>query len=570
MKILLTTLHAKFVHASLALPCLAAYCEQHAGILPVIREFTINEQHHRVLQAIVTEEADVVAFSCYIWNVTATMRLAAELKQVRPQTFIVLGGPEVSYTTCYLLHDNPAIDCIVCGEGETTFAELAGLLHKYDGEVPPKPLLAELSGITCRIGDEIISAPSRRLLVDLDAIPSPFTAGLVDLAKPLIYYESSRGCPFSCAFCISSLEQGVRSFSMTRIESDLLFLMEQKVGTVKLVDRTFNYDAARADAIWGYILRQNTDANFHFEIAADLLTDANIELLRRAPAGQFQFEIGVQSTLNETLDQVGRRSNLERLFRNVARLRAETGVIIHLDLVAGLPGEDLDGFEGSLQKLLDAGPHHIQVELLKVLKGAPMRQIATEQCYAFSATPPYSILRTPWLTYEEIGRIDTISRLLDLYYNSAQFTTTLRVIAAAMPLAQFFTAFAAAWEIYPELNHLRPETVAERLRAFCCTQFKGKYPEIYDALRFDLCAAEYPPASLTGFFAEGPNQNRKERITEFSRRLAIPAGSRIRIFSTSFLHNYATEPWGTEPATLTFVYVSAPQQGLTVSIFTEL
>jgi anaerobic magnesium-protoporphyrin IX monomethyl ester cyclase len=296
------------------------------------------------------------------------------------------------------------------------------------------------------------------------------------------------------------------------------------------------------------------------------LTDANIELLRRVPVGQFQFEIGVQSTSTDTLDQVGRKSNLKRLFHNVARLRTETGIIIHLDLVAGLPGEDFPGFEKSFQKLLDARPHHIQVEPLKVLKGSPMRQLAAEKSYAFSATPPYTILRTPWLTYEEIGRIDTISRLLDLYYNSVRFPTTLRVVAAIMPLAEFFTTFAAAWEKEPHLDHLRPETLAERLRAFCFAQLQGNYAEIYDALRFDLCSAEYPPASLAVFFKDESKQMKKESTPELSRRLAIPAGSRIRTFSAEFLHNYSTEPWGTAPAVLTFVYASAPQRGLSVSI----
>ncbi len=402
MKILLATLHAKYVHNSLALPCLATACKGIAGVETVIREFTVNEPSHLVLRALVAEQADVAAFSCYIWNIGETLKLASDLKQVRPETFIILGGPEASYGIFELMAQNPAIDCIVRGEGEETFRELmAHLLRTDQGS---DALQGVSAGIVFRVGDEIIAAPEREPIADLDSIPSPFNAGLVDLKKPLVYYESSRGCPFSCAFCMSSLERGVRSFSMKRIKEDLGLLTAQKAQTVKLVDRTFNYDAARANAIWEFILAENRGSRFHFEIAADLLTEDNFLLLRRVPPGMFRFEIGVQSGDENTLERVGRRSDLERLFANVRRLREETGVIVHLDLVAGLPGEDYQGFLNTLQRLFNVltsdgqwqGEEcHIQVEPLKVLKGSPMRKIAAKENYAYSAAPPYKVLRPP-------------------------------------------------------------------------------------------------------------------------------------------------------------------------------
>ncbi len=341
MKILLATLHAKYVHNSLALPCLAVACKGMDGVETVIREFTVNEQADRVLRALVAEEADVAAFSCYIWNIGETLKLASDLKQVRPGTFIILGGPEASFGVFELMTQYPAIDCVIRGEGEETFRELMALLLRTDGG--RDALQGVSAGIIFRAGEEIIATPERAPIADLDDIPSPFSAGLVELNKPLVYYESSRGCPFSCAFCMSSLERGVRSFSMERIRKDLGLLLAQGAQTVKFVDRTFNYDAGRANAIWEFILAENRASRFHFEIAADLLTEENFRVLRRVPPGMFRFEIGVQSGDERTLARVGRRSELERLFANVRRLREETAVIVHLDLVAGLPGEDYPG-----------------------------------------------------------------------------------------------------------------------------------------------------------------------------------------------------------------------------------
>ncbi len=592
MRILLTTLHAKYVHASLALPCLVASCEGLAGVKTAIREFTINEPPERVLRAIVSAEADVVAFSCYIWNVEATLRLASDLKKVRPQMVILLGGPEVSHGTFELMDRNPAVDAVIRGEGEETFRQWAEVLCEEEHAEAWPGCLKKIDGLTFRADGDIIATPDRQPASDLDAIPSPFAHGLVDLAKPLVYYETSRGCPFSCAFCMSSLEKGVRSFSMARIRSDLALLAAGGTATIKFVDRTFNYDGTRANAIWEAILAGNRRSCCHFEIAADLLTDANFALLRTVPSGLFRFEIGVQSGKEETLARVERKSDLARLFANVRRLMAETGVVVHLDLVAGLPGEDYAGFLDSLQLLFDAlrpvgsrseatygdtsagtlpeAVCHIQVEPLKVLKGSPMRTIAAAEGYAFSATPPYQILRTPALSFTEICRITAIARLLDIFFNSGRFGASLALLALKAPLAGFFDHCARLSE--------KDETLAEFSRQGSHEFFwrfaegfagEGWREELRDALCFDFCRLEIPAAGrLPAFFPDNGKAGDwgKGQENEMVRDLEIAPGSRVRTFTRRFVRDYTRTPWGEEETTLSFIHASAPGKGLRVYV----
>lgn len=567
MKVLFTTLHAKYVHASLALPCLAAACAELDGIAGHIREFTINEPADQILRRIVAEEADVVLFSCYIWNVEQTLKLAADLKQVRPGTFVILGGPEVSYGAFGLLDRNPAVDCIVRGEGETTCRELLRALRP---DRPTAQPLNDIPGITCRDGEHITANVERSPIADLDTIPSPFAAGLADLGKPLVYYETSRGCPFSCAFCMSSLEGGVRSFSIPRIEGDLQLLMDAGVQTVKLVDRTFNYDAARANEIWEFIVRRNRTSRFHFEIAADLLTDENLALLALIPPDTFRFEIGVQSGAEETLERVGRRSNLERLFANVKRLRRETGVTIHLDLVAGLPHENFDGFLDSLQRLMEVNPHHIQVEPLKVLKGSPMRKIADLEGYAYAASPPYKILRTPWLSFEEICRIETISRLLDLIHNSGRFNAALALLAESSPLSRLFATAAQFWEDRDVPPNLSQTGLFEKFWTFAQQLLEGSEREQFrEALCYDFCLVDYPSnGTLPVFFGDGQELKDRDKgeINERVRQLGIAPGSRVRSFVRQFSSDFRCTPSLPRPTRLLFVYISAPGRGLQVRV----
>jgi anaerobic magnesium-protoporphyrin IX monomethyl ester cyclase len=596
MKILLATLHAKYVHNSLALPCLAAACADMAEVETVVREFTVNEPRDGVLRRVVEEEADLVAFSCYIWNIEQTLRIAADLKKVRPETCIVLGGPEVSYGTFELLERNRAIDCIVRGEGEATFRELVAALHRrpiamrLHGDVNFR-LLQGIAGLTCRDGSDIVATPDRAPLPDLDLIPSPYSLDLADLTKPLVYYETSRGCPFSCAFCMSSLEQGVRTYSPERIENDLRILSGHGVRTVKLVDRTFNYDARRADDIWRTILDIDRDSRYHFEIAADLLDDGNFSLLKTVPPGMFRFEIGVQSGSGTTLTRVARHSDMERLSANVRRLVAETGITVHLDLVAGLPHEDLAGFLESLQKVLDllslddsvinadadSGRRDrmgcfIQVEMLKVLKGSPMRKIAADEGYLYSDTPPYRVLRTPWLTFEDINRIEAIARLLDLFVNSGRFAASLALLARTAPLATIFLRLALSGEGHDPAAGAALARHFEKLWTFGETALTGDDREMLrEALCYDYCLAEYPVAGkLPRFFAgEGVHGGRSgatATVGDLAGRLGIGGGRRLRTFSRRFARDPRFPSGKNGPCELLFVYITNPGQGLDVRV----
>lgn len=574
MKILLTTLHAKYSHASLALPYLAACSRDLPGVELVIREWTVHEPREHLLRRIIAEQARVIAFSCYIWNIESTLRLVSDIKKIAGETVIILGGPEASFGIFELMHDNPTVDFVIKGEGEAVFRSLIELLAAKNGTVSHPPLLPDgesvlhsIPNLFFREGGDITSGPSGAEYLEPDSIPSPFAAGLVDMGKPLIYYETSRGCPFSCAFCLSSLEGRVRSFSHERIESDLIWLMDRQVGQIKLVDRTFNYDAARANRIWEFILEHNKGSHFHFEIAADLLTDDNLALLRRVPPDTFRFEIGVQSTSQDTLEKVQRTANLERIAANVRRLRAETAVELHLDLVAGLPGETVRGLLDSLSFVAGLKPHVIQIEPLKVLKGAPMRKIADQEGYQFSDFPPYTILSTPWLSFEDVGHIETIGRLLDLFYNLGVFGTALQLLQRHMGSAELFDRLArrtAAEEITGRSTRRVYELFAQLAAPLLP---EADLPLLYDALFFDYCRYEMPLLGrLPDFVAKRQVHCSWPARKELPEGLGLPGDNRVKAFRFVFEWDYRTGVWGAGPASVTFVYSSGAGKGLKVIV----
>jgi len=572
MKLLLTTLHAKYSHASLALPCLAACCGNLPGVRTLIREWTINEPREQILRQIMREQADVVAFSCYIWNIESTLKLASDIKKIAADTVIILGGPEASFGIFELMHDNPAVDFIVKGEGESVFRHLMeALLLPQDDDLLASPARTQLfqgiGNLFFRSGNDILSGPITSEYLTMDSIPSPFQAGLVDLSKPLIYYETSRGCPFSCAFCLSSLEGRVRSFSMQRIESDLSWLMSRNVEQIKLVDRTFNYDAERANLIWEFILRHNHASHFHFEIAADLLTDQNIALLQRVPPNTFGFEIGVQSTSADTLEQVQRQTDFERLRANIQRLRKETAVELHLDLVAGLPGENYHGLLDSLAQVAELKPHVIQIEPLKVLKGSPMRKIANRNGYHFSNSPPYTILTTPWLSFDDIVRIEIIGRLLDLFYNRSGFGTALRLLEKWMGCAELFDRMAgqAAEEQLIGRSTLRTYELFASLATPLLAEQEQEL--LHDALFFDYCCIEMPlQGKLPGFAADRQQKCAWPGRAELPPELELPPHGRIKAFRHEFKRDYRSDTWQEGPTVVTFVYASATGRGLQVTV----
>ncbi len=423
MRTLLVTLHSKFIHNSLALPCLAAYCGKACGEL-LIREFTVHEPRESILAMLLAEQPDVVGFSVYLWNRRETLDLVDALGVARPGLRIVLGGPEVSFDGPELFEQHPGLTALVRGEGE---AALRTLLYAWQTghapEAPPRTVL--------RQDGALVSGPDGPPLAELDVIPSPFELGLADLERGFVYYETSRGCPFRCSFCLSARDNRVRSYAMERITNDLLLLMRHRVAKVKLVDRTFNYDPGRAREIFNFILAHNRGTHFHFEIAAHLLDEPTLELLDQAPADTFQFEIGVQSTLESTLKAIDRRVNLAKLEENVRRLRERGRIHLHLDLVAGLPGDDYAGFLASIDRVVALQPHHLQIEPVKLLPGSPLRDQAADLQVRFDPNPPYTVLGTPDLSFDELQQLQDIGRLLDLTYNSGCFATLLEELTAA-------------------------------------------------------------------------------------------------------------------------------------------
>ena len=423
MRTLLTTLHSKFIHNSLALPCLAAYCGSECGEL-LIREFTVHEPRESILAALLAEAPDVICFSVYIWNRQETLGLVDALAVVRPELRIILGGPEVSFEDLTIFDRHPGLTALIRGEGEEP---LHTLLLAWQQERQPAPIPRTV----LRCGTELLSGPDSPPLDDLDRIPSPLRMGLSDLERGFVYYETSRGCPFCCSFCLSARDNHMRSYSMERIYSDLLFLMQSKVAKVKLVDRTFNYDAGRARDIFRFIMEHNQATHFHFEIAAHLLDQPTLELLDTVPYDTFQFEIGVQSTLESTLDAIGRKVNLARLEENVRTLRKSGRINLHLDLVAGLPGDGYDSFLASIDRVAALAPHQLQIEPVKLLPGSPLRDQAAELQIRHDPNPPYTVLASRELSFAELQKLQEISRLLDLTYNSGCFQSVLEQLSAA-------------------------------------------------------------------------------------------------------------------------------------------
>lgn len=553
MKILIATLHSRYIHASLALPCLASTCSDIEGVEVIVKEYTVKESIETLITSIVETNPDMIGFSCYLWNIEKTISIVCELKNIRPELFIFLGGPEVSFDAEILMNKEDSIDCIIKGEGEHTLYKLLEILSMKDFVVEK---LHDLKGICFRDETLVFDNSSAAVMSDLDYIPSPFLAGLVEINKPLIYYESSRGCPFTCAFCLSSLDNGVRSFSMYRIRQDILYLINKEIKQVKFVDRTFNFNVKRANEIWTFILEKNTRSHFHFEIAADLLTDENIEVLKKVPKNCFRFEIGVQSLAEEALESVSRKSDINKLFSNVNRLLNETNVHIHLDLVAGLPGENLLGFLSSLERLFDAAPHHIQVESLKILKGTPMEAIAKEEGYRYILHPPYRIITTPWLNRESINLIDTIGRLLELIYNSGRFANTLTLLSELMSLSEFFAAFASYWEDQ-QISILPLEELFEVLWQFSNTMLSGGHlDQLADFLSYDRCLADYPVRKKLPTFMtldlEDCRVSRK-KVTEIRKILLVSAKTRVKVFRYRFKKN---DKRGDD--NLLFIYLSSP------------
>ncbi len=471
MKFLLCGINAKYIHSNLAIYCLRAYAKAHG--LPetecLIKEYTINHHIEDILIDLYEAGADVIIFSCYIWNISYVRELAGELKKINKRISIWAGGPEVSYDAETFLTENPSVDLVMQGEGEETFTALTGLwqqISKKDDGIAGKVshtdsqrysnnLLAGLQaredclpkGIALRKtegGDGVINtgfAPP----VNLDDLPFVYD-GYPFLEHKIIYYESSRGCPFRCSYCLSSIDKSVRFRSLSLVFKELQYFLDAGIPQVKFVDRTFNCNRRHALAIWRYLYEHdNGVTNFHFEISSDLLEEEELELFALMRPGLIQLEIGVQSTHPPTIEAIRRRMDLPRVFHNVDRVHALGNIHQHLDLIAGLPFESYEQFRVSFNDLYAHSPDQLQLGFLKVLKGTFMEESQEEYRIRYRSQPPYEVLTTRWLTYDDIIRLKGIEEMVETYYNSMQFTWVLRYAVPFFPSPFDFYEQFAVW-----------------------------------------------------------------------------------------------------------------------------
>lgn len=450
MKILLAACNAKYIHSNLAVYDLKAYSSDYDEHV-ILREYTINQPKDEILKDIYSSGADVVCFSCYIWNISFVRELIRDLVKILPKTAFWAGGPEVSYDAEKFLTEMPEMTGVMVGEGEKTFHDL--LEFYIDG----KDSLEEISGIAYRTGDKIIHNGWRELM-DLSAIPFVYEH-LEKFENRIIYYESSRGCPFSCSYCLSSIDKKLRFRDLELVKKELQFFLDHRVPQVKFVDRTFNCKHEHAMTIWKYILEHdNGVTNFHFEISADLLREEEMELMSQMRPGLIQLEIGVQSTNPETIRAIHRHMDLKKLEHCVNRVHSFRNIHQHLDLIAGLPYEDYDIFHQSFNDVYQMKPDQLQLGFLKVLKGSLMQKEAEVYGIVYKEKEPYEVLSTNWLTYGEVLKLKMVESMVEVYYNSGQFWHTLEYL---VPLEKdaftFYEKLGSFYEKkgYSEISHSR-------------------------------------------------------------------------------------------------------------------
>ena len=450
MKILLAACNAKYIHSNLAVYDLKAYSSDYDKEV-LLREYTINQPKDEILKDIYGSGADVVCFSCYIWNISFVRELIRDLAKILPETAFWAGGPEVSYDAEKILTEMPEVTGVLVGEGEKTFHDL--LEYYIDG----KGSLGEIRGIAYRDGEEIRHNGWRELM-NLSEIPFVYEH-LEEFENRIIYYESSRGCPFSCSYCLSSIDKKLRFRDLELVKKELQFFLDHKVPQVKFVDRTFNCKHEHAMAIWKYILEHdNGVTNFHFEVSADLLRDEEMDLMAKMRPGLIQLEIGVQSTNPETIRAIHRHMDLDKLKRCVDRVHSFRNIHQHLDLIAGLPYEDYDTFHRSFNDVYQMKPDQLQLGFLKVLKGSLMQGEAEKYGIVHKEKEPYEVLSTNWLPYGDVLKLKAVESMVEVYYNSGQFQHTLEYL---VPLAKdaftFYESLGAFYEKkgYSEISHSR-------------------------------------------------------------------------------------------------------------------
>lgn len=432
MKILLTALNSKFVHSNLAVRYLKAFTKD-MNYQCKIREFSINDREEKILEEIIKERPNVVAFSTYIWNIEMIRRLSNLIKLVDESIEIVYGGPEVSYDSQNILKELNG-EYIIEGEGEKTYREFVEYkLGERD--------IKSIRGLYYKENGEVYSN-GKRPLMNMNEIVFPYEED-ENLDNKIVYYEASRGCPFNCKYCLSSTTHGVRFLDVERVKKELKYFIDKEVRLVKFVDRTFNCNHKFTMAIWEFLINQETKTQFHFEISADILKEAELELLRKEPKDRFQFEVGVQTTNDEVLNKINRFVNFSDIKEKVDELLKIRNIKQHLDLIAGLPGEDYNSFKKSFNDVYSIAPEEIQLGFLKLLRGSSMREEAQEYGMKYSPYPPYEILKTKDISYEELIKLKKVEEMVDKYYNSQKFNNIIKY---------FVNKFDTPFDFYYELG----------------------------------------------------------------------------------------------------------------------
>lgn len=533
MKILLVACNAKYIHSNLAVYDLQAYASDYADHI-VLKEYTINQQKDDIMRDIYLEHPDVVCVSCYIWNLSFVKELMADLIKILPGADFWAGGPEVSYDAEKFLTENSEFKGVMVGEGEETFKELAG----YYVEKNPQDL-KDMTGICYRDGDQIIHNGWRQIM-DLSSIPFIYK-DLSEFKNRIIYYESSRGCPFSCSYCLSSIDKKLRFRDTETVKKELQFFIDNKVPQVKFVDRTFNCKHDHAMAIWKYINEHdNGVTNFHFEISADLLREEELQEMSTMRPGLIQLEIGVQSTNPDTIKAIHRTMDFEKLKGIVDRIHSFGNIHQHLDLIAGLPYEDYDSFRHSFNDVYALKPQQLQLGFLKVLKGSHMMEMCREYGIVYKTQEPYEVLSTKWLDYDHVLKLKTVENMVEVYYNSGQFQNTLEYLE---------NFFQDAFSIYERLGSFYMEkgygdVSHTRMRRYeILLEFLEDMPEISvdqvkDQMVYDLYLRENLK-SRPGFARDQKPFERQ--VWDFRKREKVAKNAHVEVFAdgTVLLFNYA-------------------------------
>ena len=533
MKILLAACNAKYIHSNLAVYDLQAYASDYADHI-VLKEYTINQQKDDIMRDIYLEHPDVVCVSCYIWNLSFVKELMADLIKILPGADFWAGGPEVSYDAEKFLTENSEFKGVMVGEGEETFKELAG----YYVEKNPQNL-KDMTGICYRDGDQIIHNGWRHIM-DLSSIPFIYK-DLSEFKNRIIYYESSRGCPFSCSYCLSSIDKKLRFRDTETVKKELQFFIDNKVPQVKFVDRTFNCKHDHAMAIWKYINEHdNGVTNFHFEISADLLREEELQEMSTMRPGLIQLEIGVQSTNPDTIKAIHRTMDFEKLKGIVDRIHSFGNIHQHLDLIAGLPYEDYDSFRHSFNDVYALKPQQLQLGFLKVLKGSHMMEMCREYGIVYKTQEPYEVLSTKWLDYDHVLKLKTVENMVEVYYNSGQFQNTLEYLEKFFPDA--FSIYERLGSFYMEKGY--GDVSHTRMRRYeILLEFLEDVPEISmdqvkDQMVYDLYLRENLK-SRPGFARDQKPFERQ--IWDFRKREKVAKNAHVEVFAdgTVLLFDYA-------------------------------